>query len=654
MCGASLDPGEWTTLDPSVGQVSPFFKANNKQAELEFDGLDEEGDFPTMIASPGDGERLLRPKKKTKETTPTPTIDHSATRPSPAFRMAPPEEADVIVADVDLLSEEEMLPSKPKSSGYKDPLLGQRIGNYEVVEKIGRGGFGSVYKAQQIFLDESFAIKFLHSEQDVESENTKRFIREARALAQLRHPYIVQILDFGLLEELGFYLVMELLQGKSLADTLKEETLSHERILTLVKQLCQVLDFVHNKSVLHRDLKPDNIYLTRSLQGQEEIKLFDFGIAALRQETGDITQTGEYVGTVRYAAPEQLDKDLPMDGRADLYALGVIVYQMLCGTEPFHDFDGISLLYAKLNESVRLLSDLAPERRWAPELELFLQTSLAIHPDKRPANALAFYDAFEKAMKAQQTFEGEPPNLQDVTTDLESITARSSLSALPIHFQDGEDEGDATFIANDDFLKELEEARASLEKSQKIQQIEEDGFKTYDNLSAFETTPEIPTLKERLSKRPKLSMIKDAQGQLREVFSWGIFESPPQQAGFWAQWKKGVLEAQGDVCHVLAVDTLLLGDIDELVGFCCNDRFDITHCTNPAEGIYQLYQAPPALMLIRVAGNSLRWIPLFGEMQRSVRLRKVPMLLFIEDEDMQAEFDNAIRPFSHILFRKIF
>ena len=182
----------------------------------------------------------------------------------------------------------------------EDPLIGQKIGNLQLLEKVGQGGFGSVYKARHLFLEQFFAIKLLRVKQQMNEEVVLRFQREARALAQLQHDNIVQTSDFGLLPEFGFYMVMEYLDGVTLhQQLLSGDHFDTDRLRMIMQQLCQVISYVHKQGIIHRDLKPENIFLLAPDTPKEKVKLIDFGIAALKDKIGQLTQSGTYLGPFR-------------------------------------------------------------------------------------------------------------------------------------------------------------------------------------------------------------------------------------------------------------------------------------------------------------------------------------------------------------------
>ncbi|MCC6877622.1 MAG: protein kinase [Sandaracinaceae bacterium] len=235
-------------------------------------------------------------------------------------------------------------------------LIGKVIsGKYRIRRVLGRGGMGSIYAATQEPLGRQVAIKVLHptlGEGDPEFQ--KRFLLEAAVLAQLSHPNIVVVHDYGSLEDDtgSCYMVMELLEGKTINQLLNEEkTFTPSRAVRIARDIARALRAAHNLNVVHRDLKPSNVMLCKGHDG-EVVKVLDFGLVkVLRDDSEELTAEGRFLGSPRYMAPEQIQR-LPMDGRTDLYALGVILYRMLCGEVPFAGEHAVQTLMAHLTEKV--------------------------------------------------------------------------------------------------------------------------------------------------------------------------------------------------------------------------------------------------------------------------------------------------------------
>jgi len=286
----------------------------------------------------------------------------------------------------------------------KDLLLHQELHNLRIEELVGKGGFGAVYRAIHTRLETSFAVKVLHAQIEEHPELVARFEREAKASAMLHHPNIIRVSDFGQLPDGRYYLIMDFLTGQSLKQALGEgEAFSEERIRWLMDALCDALSYIHDKHMTHRDIKPSNIYLEREPgQQREHVILIDFGIAALAHDHS-LTQPGTRLGTPTYMSPEQArGRSDEADGRADLYAVGVILFQLLTGVAPFAASSHPELLYKHIHEAPPTLGDVRPEVDWAPSLEAMVRKSLAKEPDERYPDAAALLASFHAAMDAQQ------------------------------------------------------------------------------------------------------------------------------------------------------------------------------------------------------------------------------------------------------------
>lgn len=253
----------------------------------------------------------------------------------------------------------------------KDPLLGTTVGGrFVVVKKIGAGGMGAVYRAKQEGMDRDVAVKVLLG--DVAENDTvlRRFTLEALAVSRLRHPNTIQIFDYGQTPQGHPYIAMELLEGHTLHDLLKKERpLPIRRALRILAQVAQSLAEAHGKEIVHRDLKPENIFLVTVGDNPDFVKVLDFGVAKLRDhksEQGTLTQAGSIFGTPRYMSPEQCSAQ-PVDHRSDIYALGVILYEMVVGQAPFASDQALALLLAHVNEIPVRPGIAAFERQVVPE-----------------------------------------------------------------------------------------------------------------------------------------------------------------------------------------------------------------------------------------------------------------------------------------------
>jgi serine/threonine protein kinase len=229
---------------------------------------------------------------------------------------------------------------KIETTPGEDPLLGAIVAKKFKVEKIlGVGGMGKVYKARQLALDKAVVVKVLHDQFRDDPQLVQRFQREARAASRLNHPNSIQIIDFGQDETGVVFMAMEFLQGQDLFALLKRDgALSPERVAKVMIQVCSALAEAHEQNVIHRDLKPENIMIEDRRGQRDFVKVLDFGIAKIQDpaETGGqaLTQAGMVCGTPEYMSPEQA-RGLNLDARSDIYALGVIMYQLATGQLPF-------------------------------------------------------------------------------------------------------------------------------------------------------------------------------------------------------------------------------------------------------------------------------------------------------------------------------
>jgi eukaryotic-like serine/threonine-protein kinase len=258
------------------------------------------------------------------------------------------------------------------------PEVGREFGDrYRIEAEIGQGGSGIVYRAIDRKLERAVALKLLRRDA-VGPSQRPRFEREAKALAALTHPNIVAILDCGVSESVP-YLVMELLEGESLAQALGSGPFPLERAERVVRELFSALAYMHAREVVHRDLKPGTVFLQRLPGGSEQVKLLDFGLAKfLDREVhgGDtLTRSFEVFGTPAYMPPEQWTGQ-PSDARADVYSAAAVCFEMLAGRKPFLG-EGQELLRRQLIEAAPLLHEACPERVASPELERVLQRALA-------------------------------------------------------------------------------------------------------------------------------------------------------------------------------------------------------------------------------------------------------------------------------------
>ena len=252
-----------------------------------------------------------------------------------------------------------------------------RIDRYELRERIGSGGMARVFKGWDTTLERLVAIKILHDHLADDPSFKDRFEREAKFVAGINHPNIVQVYDFNVIDRDGYplyYMVMSYVPGKTLRETLEEmaqsgKRLSQQRILDIMLNLTDALGYAHAQGTVHRDVKPGNIIFNEN----EQAVLTDFGIARIAQSSR-LTQDGVSTGTPTYMSPEQASGQAG-DVRSDLYSLSVILFEMLTGSPPYDDEGGLSVMLKHLNSPVPLISDVLGTPN--PKLDLFIQKALA-------------------------------------------------------------------------------------------------------------------------------------------------------------------------------------------------------------------------------------------------------------------------------------
>ncbi len=249
-----------------------------------------------------------------------------------------------------------------------DPLLGKVLaGKYKVLERIGSGAMGSIYRAEHTALSKPVVIKVLHRHLVADESHIRRFHREAKAASRLNQPNCINVLDFGQSEDGWLYICMEYVAGKDLCRILFEEKrLDAERTVRIASQVLDALDEAHNQGVIHRDLKPENIMIERLRMNPDFVKVLDFGIAKIRDTDGQgdssgfKTATGMVFGTPEYMSPEQVRGE-ELDGRSDLYSLGIVMYQMLSGELPFTGESVLEIATKHLTEPPVPLHERCPD-----------------------------------------------------------------------------------------------------------------------------------------------------------------------------------------------------------------------------------------------------------------------------------------------------
>jgi serine/threonine-protein kinase len=284
-------------------------------------------------------------------------------------------------------------------------MIGKTLGNYQILEELGRGGMAIVYRAYQPSLNRDVAMKVLPPQLSFDQEFVERFQREAKAAAKLRHPNIVVIHDVGH-QDGTYYIVMEYLDGRTLKQLIQQEgKLSPERAAHIVEQVAAALDYAHQHGFVHRDVKPSNIFVGPD----NHVTLTDFGIAKAASETQQLTRTGALVGTPEYMSPEQAAGGT-VDHRTDLYALGVVLYQMLAGRVPYRGTTPHATLHAVIYEPPPPPRQINPNLQ--PELEAVILRAVAKQPEQRFQRGADLTAALKAASAGRARPVAVPPQLE--------------------------------------------------------------------------------------------------------------------------------------------------------------------------------------------------------------------------------------------------
>jgi serine/threonine-protein kinase len=285
-----------------------------------------------------------------------------------------------------------LLPDEAFSAADRDLEPGELVGEYRVEGRLGEGTYGTVYRGVHPVIGKAAAIKVLKRQYSANPEMVSRFISEARAVNQIRHRNIIDIFSFGLLPDGRHYYVMEVLEGRSLEDVVKERgRLTPDEAMPILRQLARALGAAHAAGIYHRDIKPENVFLGFDDDGQPVPKLLDFGIAKLHADEGrHKTRSGTPMGTPLYMSPEQI-RGGPIDHRADIYSFGVLVHEILTGSVPFDGTSVIDVLMKHTSAQAPAMSSVCadvPGALDAPVLHM-----LEKEPAHRPPTIVAAVDA---------------------------------------------------------------------------------------------------------------------------------------------------------------------------------------------------------------------------------------------------------------------
>ncbi len=292
-------------------------------------------------------------------------------------------------------------------------------GRYQILHQIGEGGMGVVYEAVHLHLQRKCAVKILHPSESDDKSMLDRFKIEAQSAANIRHPNIVEVMDFGLTSDRRPFFVMEFLVGESLADRLDREVkLSEREAVEIMDQVLSGLAVAHNHRIIHRDLKPDNLFINNSGDNKETVKILDFGTLKIVQGSSSrppppiapsykqLTQQGIILGTPGYMAPETLFGSVDVDARADLFAMGVILYEMIVGQRPFRGPDPQKVMLKTVTKPVPQPSRLCPDI--SKEMERLMLTALAKEPADRFQTAEEFLENLVAAAVGRTPADARP------------------------------------------------------------------------------------------------------------------------------------------------------------------------------------------------------------------------------------------------------
>jgi serine/threonine-protein kinase len=325
----------------------------------------------------------------------------------------------------------------------KETVIGATIGNYLVQKEVGHGGMGVVYIAEHPLIGRKVAVKVLKPDYSRNQEVVNRFFNEARATAQLKHPGLVEVLDFGYDADENAYLVMEFLEGESLAARLEREgRIPEAELAEIGKQAAAAVGAAHQQGIIHRDLKPDNLFLVPDAELGIRVKILDFGIAKLtiNDDKVSVTQTGAVMGTPLYMSPEQAGGAGNVDPRADVYSLGCILFEMACGRPPFVKAGIGETIAAHIYEEPPEPRSLEPSI--SPALEGLILRALAKSSDERQQTMVELRHQLEhldkpiaETMAAITKTSSPKPSAKPVAatiTELDEAPPKNKLPLVPI------------------------------------------------------------------------------------------------------------------------------------------------------------------------------------------------------------------------------
>ena len=337
-----------------------------------------------------------------------------------------------------------------RSAAGTADMIGTIIADrYRIDKKLGEGGMGAVYLGEHVRMGRKSAIKVMTQAMASDPDAIARFNREAANAARINHPNVCAIYDFGETEDGVIYLAMEFIEGESLSDLVQREgALTLERAFNIAKQTADALQIAHEMGIVHRDLKPDNIMIAPGRGGSDLVKVVDFGIAkAMGGEEGqNVTKTGLVVGTPEYMSPEQLSGDV-LDGRSDLYSLGLVLYRMVTGTLPFPADTAQEMMIKRLTDDPLPLNEALPGAAFPDALQRTMDRALARMPSDRYETAVEFANDLTEALEGLPAATPAPSDTEaatqliDAEEAVQAATAGPATEVLPTRVSGEEGEG---------------------------------------------------------------------------------------------------------------------------------------------------------------------------------------------------------------------
>lgn len=317
----------------------------------------------------------------------------------------------------------------------RDPMIGTCLmGKYDIIDVVGHGGMGVVYKGRQVLMERTVAIKMLQSQHIADSQSVQRFLREGKASCRMNHPHVITVYDFGITPQSGQpFIVMDYLEGISLSDMIKQDgQVSVERSIKILTQATDALDHAHRAGVIHRDLKPSNIMLVEYEDEKDFVKIVDFGVAQLIGAGGEqqrLTQMGEVCGSPVYMSPEQC-QGLELDARSDIYSMGIVIFETLTGRLPLIGKTMVETMSKHISEMPPRFSEVRPDLYIPERLEAVIWKAMA----KDPANR---HQTMAELCRDLDTAIPKPGKSQVLRTDFptmpgEEKEVKSSNKALPM------------------------------------------------------------------------------------------------------------------------------------------------------------------------------------------------------------------------------